>query len=221
MRYAVILALALLVPVTLSAEAQKPALTGDYLEARTCDVWTGPCFANAETSMAGKQAVMAWRIDKGTYEGAKLDGLGVVAVIVASDTLGTEQTSKGKAILIVDKRADSKQKDALVKLAKKQAGVLVKNIVAIESADVDLQRCPCKNDSCATLKAGSAKIETKCLSDDHKICGNESEYYPPLSENVKAKAALTSETSYTGDSFGETWKLRNRRSAFVGTFSVK
>ena len=33
-------------------------ISGDYLEVRTCDVYTGPCFGNAEMSLAGKEAVM-------------------------------------------------------------------------------------------------------------------------------------------------------------------
>ena len=41
-------------------------LTGIYLETRTCQVYTGPCFANAESEgLAGRNAIMAWRFEQG------------------------------------------------------------------------------------------------------------------------------------------------------------
>src|SRR3954453_16031422 len=88
---------------------------GQYVEARTCDVFTGSCFANADTGVTGKNAPLAWEGGDGTVAGSKLDGLGVVAVVCASETLGLKQTGKGRAVVIVDDRATAAQRDALVK----------------------------------------------------------------------------------------------------------
>src|SRR6516164_9973331 len=115
-------ALAAVALVALAGPLSAAGITGKYIEARTCDVWTGPCFANAEMNMGGKHAVVGWQVDKGELNGVKLDGLGIVAVIAASDTLGLEQTGASKAVLIVDSRANSAQREALVKLARQQGG---------------------------------------------------------------------------------------------------
>lgn len=201
------------------APASAAELTGQYLEARTCDVWTGPCFANAEMNVGGRNAVLAWRVDKGTLGQAKLDGLGIVAVITASDTLGLEQTAPTKAILIVDARADKTQRDALITLAKKQGGDLVKNVIAVETAAVNLDICECKGNGCAKLTAGNAKVETRCLHGEHdKVCGNESAYYPPLVKGVKAQAVMASDHRYTGKAFNATWLDSERRGAYLGSF---
>ena len=109
-------------------------VTGQYIEARTCEVFTGPCFANADTSLTGKHAVLGWKVDKGSLDNVQLDGLGVVAVVAASDTLGLKQTAPAKAVLIVDAKATAAQREALIRLAKKQGGDLVKNVVAIKAA---------------------------------------------------------------------------------------
>ncbi|HUG69079.1 MAG TPA: hypothetical protein VMM76_15120, partial [Pirellulaceae bacterium] len=45
-----------------SSGIARAEISGHYLETRTCQVYTGPCFANAEVGLAGKEAVMAWRI---------------------------------------------------------------------------------------------------------------------------------------------------------------
>lgn len=216
------LTLAALALTLLVGSASASGLSGKYVEARTCDVWTGPCFANSETSMGGKNAVIGWMIDKGSFDGVKLDGLGVVAVIAATDTLGTAQTGKGKAVLLVDSKATKKQKEALVKLARQQGGDLIGEILAIQSEKVELEICECDEGGCARLKAGTAKLETRCLSAKHdKVCGNESAYYAPLTQGVKAKPAMATEHTYEGKEIGAKWSDANRRGAYVGTFEVR
>src|SRR5437870_5341628 len=98
--------------------AQAAGISGQYVEARTCDVYTGPCFANAEMNLTGKNAVMAWKVDKGQLDSVALDGLSVVAIVSASDTLGLEQTGPAKSVLLVDSKATAAQRDALVRLAR-------------------------------------------------------------------------------------------------------
>src|SRR3989440_11186450 len=98
--------------ILVAAPVSAAELTGKYVEARTCDVYTAPCFANAEMNLAGKHAVLGWRVDQGAIDGVRLDGLSVVAVIAASDTLGLKQTGPSKALIIVDANATSAQRDA-------------------------------------------------------------------------------------------------------------
>lgn len=201
---------------------QAAGITGQYIEARTCDVWTGPCFANAEMNLGGKHAVLGWKIEKGSLDNAALDGLGVVAVVAASDTLGLKQTGKAKAVLIVDSRANEAQKAALIRLAKEQGGELTKNVVGVQTAPVNLEICPCSGNACAKLHAGVAKIETRCLDAKHdKVCGNESPFYPPLAKNVKVRAAIAVEHQFTGKGVNETWNDAGRRGAYLGSFETR
>ena len=215
------LALAALALVLVALPASAAGLTGQYVECRTCDVWTGPCFANAEMT-AGKNAVLGWKVEKGALDGAQLDGLSVVAVVAASDTLGLEQTGESKAILIVDEKATAAQREALVKLAKGQGGDLLKKVVKVETAPITIDACLCKDNGCAKLSAGAAKVETRCLDNHHdKKCGNEFAYYPPLAKNVKAQAAVAVEHGYSGKGFRQSWKESERRGAYVGSFEIK
>jgi hypothetical protein len=170
----------------------------------------------------GKNAVLAWKIDQGSVRNVRLDGLSVVAIISASDTLGLEQTGPAQAVLIVDKRANSAQRDALVQLARGQAGELTGKVIAVETARVDFQVGKCDEGGCAFLDAGKARVETRCLDDRHdKVCGNETAFYPPLAKNVTAKAAVAVEHSYTGGGFGKTWTESGRRGAYLGSFATR
>jgi hypothetical protein len=202
--------------------ARTATISGTYIEARTCDVWTGPCFANAEMNIGGKHAVLAWKVERGIFKDVRLDGLTIVAVVAASDTLGLEQTGPAKAILIIDENATKDQKAALISLAREQGGELTRNVIGVESAAVELTVGTCKEGGCAKLKAGSAHIETRCLEDKHdKVCGNESAFYPPLVRSVQAKPAVAIGHGYSGKAFKETWTETDRRGAYLGSFAVR
>src|SRR5881409_607782 len=96
------LALTVVALLVIVGPVSAASISGQYVEARTCDVYTGPCFANADTGLSGKHAVMAWKVERGTLDNVSLDGLSVVAVVQASDTLGLLQTGQAKAVVIVD-----------------------------------------------------------------------------------------------------------------------
>jgi hypothetical protein len=199
-----------------------PGIRGQYVEARTCDVFTGACFANADTGLTGRNAVLAWKVESGAVGGTQVDGLSVVAVVAARDTLGVPQPAPAKAVVIVDEKATEAQRKALVAFVKAQTGDLIKDVVAVRAAEVDLNICPCNGNACATLTAGNAKVTTRCL-DTHtdKACGNECDYYPPLAKGVSAKAAMATEHTYTGKELNETWSDTERRGAYVGSFASR
>src|SRR5581483_7515829 len=157
---------------------------------------------------------------KGQVDNVALDGLSVVAVVSASDTLGQQQTGPAKSVLLVDSKATTAQRDALVRLARKQGGELLQNVIAVQSAPISLTICNCENGGCARVDAGQiARIETRCVKGEHdKICGNESAFYPPLAKGVKAEAAIAVEQKFTGKEFNQTWTDYGRRGAYVGTF---
>ena len=199
-------------------------LTGNYIEARTADVYTGPCFANGEIEMNGREAVFAWKISGGDWNGVDLAGLGVVGVVHAEHTLGNpyEPVNPATAALIVDDRADAAQRAALVSFAKAQAGSLLARVVSIEYRPVDLT---IENGNihagAATLTAGGlATIRTRALRSTDHICGNDDVFYPPLAKLEHAMPAYALEDSYHGNALGETWTSMYRRSGFLGTFRV-
>jgi hypothetical protein len=212
----------LLLPALLSPDLSAPAVRGQYVEARTCDVYGGPCFANADTSLTGKTGVLAWKVTSGTVGGTRIDGLGVVAVVTARETLGLKQSAPGKAIVIVDEKATAAQREALVAFVKAQAGDLAHEVVAVRPAKVDLTICACDGEGCATLKAGDVTLTTRCINFEHdKACGNEITLYPPLAKGVSAKAAMATEHSFRGKGLNETWTDHDRRGAFVGSFATR
>src|SRR5882672_7696480 len=103
----------------LVATAQATEISGDYIETRNADVWTGACVANGELNLAGDQAILAWRISAGAWKGVPLDGLSVVGVVKAAATLGDQFNNPypARAVMIVDSKATAEQQKALVGFA--------------------------------------------------------------------------------------------------------
>src|SRR3954451_23236490 len=83
--------------------APKAQIRGDYVEARTADVYTGPCFSNAEVFITGDKAVMAWKITDGSYHGQDLSGLAVAAAVKGTTTFSKDRAEEARAVMIVDK----------------------------------------------------------------------------------------------------------------------
>ena len=133
-------------PVAVAAAAAAaapvaPGISGDYLEARTADVYTGPCFANSEMDLAGKQAVVAWHVRQGAWQGVPLGGLSVVAAVRSAATLGDPFGGPlhAAALIVVDQRATPEQRDALVAFAHAVSGDLLSRVVAVESAPIEMK----------------------------------------------------------------------------------
>nr|BAL54198.1 hypothetical conserved protein [uncultured Planctomycetota bacterium] len=202
--------------------AAADEIRGQYVEARTCDVWVGACFANAEMNLTGKNATLAWHIEKGALDGVRLDGLSVVVVVEARETLGLKQSGPGKAVILVDEKADARQREALVKLARKLGGLLTAEVVRMDSAPITISVGRCPEGGCALVEAGVVRIETRCIhAHEDSVCGHEDNFYAPLTPGVKANSAMVTEHTFVGSGLNKTWKDANRRGAYIGSFSIQ
>lgn len=209
--------------VASAALPARAAIRGDYVEARSADVWTGPCFANAQVDLQGKQAIMGWKVTQGSWQGVKLNGLSVVAVVRAHSTLGDpyRQPYPAEAVLIVDQQATPRQRAALEAMAKSMAGRLLAHVVRVDRAPIRLNVGQGAERGSATLVAGNlAKIRTRALCAKDIICGNEVTFYPPLVRAAHAEPAYSSEDAFHGRGLGVDWTRLGARSAFVGSFAL-
>ena len=63
------LVLAAAVALTGSTLTAGNSITGTYVEARTAEVFTGGCIMSSEADTVGREAVLAWKVDQGSYNG--------------------------------------------------------------------------------------------------------------------------------------------------------
>ena len=213
-------AMGLALMAALAVASAQAAIRGDYVEVRSADIYAGHCYANSEVGMEGKEAMMAWKIQAGDWQGVDLTGLGVVAVVRASATLGDPYHNPlpARAVLILDSRANAAQRAALTSFAQAMAGPLLSNVVRIDSAPISME----SDDGGAVVRltAGDiARVETRAICHADHLCGNEFVYYPPLTEISGATPAVSVQDMYAGQGLDTVWNRTGRKNSFVGTFA--
>lgn len=215
---------ALLLLIASSAFAQQ--ISGDYIETRSADVYTGQCFANGEVNLVGNEAIMGWRVEKGSWDGVKLDGLSAVAVVRAKATLGDPYADPypAKSVLVIDDQASPQQQAALEKFVHHMTGKLTDNVEKTISAPIDLAVVRNHADAhhgTALLRAGNfVTVQTRALNEHDHICGNEETFYPPLTQTTHAMPVVAMRDEYRGPALDDKWSLSGKRSAFIGSFSM-
>jgi hypothetical protein len=215
--------------------AGAAGIRGEYVEARTADVWTGPCFSNSEVFITGKNAIVAWKVTEGSWKGVKLDGLCVAAAIEGSNTFSEDQPEKARSVLVVDSSASARERAALVDLAKTLGGARLVHVSRVTEAKMALKlenhtvtrahrasgaHAMPSSPRASFWAAGLAQIVTRPLDERDHACGNEVVAYPPLSLGVEVQPAYTLGHTFKGEGLNAQWADPNCRSAFVGHFSL-
>jgi hypothetical protein len=220
MRFRLPVLVALIVS-SLSIGLSAQQIRGDYIETRSADVYTGQCFANGEVNLVGKEAILAWHVQSGSWDGVSLDGLTIAAAVRAKATLGDPYSNPypAQSVLLVDDQATPQQSAALVSFAKQMGGELLNHVDQTLPVPMEMI-VNHERHGVALLRAGEfVTVQTRSLSDKDHVCGNEVTFYPPLTPVAHSMPAVAVTDAYKGPGLGESWDTHGRRSAFVGTFT--
>ena len=194
------------------------SLSGKYVEARTAEVFTGGCIMGSEAETVGKQAVLAWKVDRGSFNGISLDGLSVVAAVAGDRNLGIQEIGGGKAsirsMVFVDDRANPVQRIALVAMATELSKGTVGTVVSVSSTPIQFT----DQDHAVHVAAGQAVLDVSKHVPHDPSCGA-MQWFHPLSSMSDSEIGVADQHSFSGTGLGTKWSDPNKRSAFFGTFS--
>ena len=202
----------------LIAGSGAPSLSGKYVEARTAEVFTGGCIMGSEAETVGKQAVLAWKVDRGSFNGISLDGLSVVAAVAGDRNLGIQEIGGGKAnvrsSVFVDDRANAAQRIALVAMATELSRGTVGNVINVSSTPIQFT----DQDHAVHVAAGQVALDVNKHVPHDPSCGA-MQWFHPLSSMSDSEIGVAEQHSFMGTGLGTKWSDPNKRSAFFGTFS--
>jgi len=204
---------------SLSAD-DKGRITGEYVEARTAEVFAGGCIMNSEAETMGRQAVMAWRITSGAFDGVPLEGLTVAAAVAGDRNLGMremggEEPTAVKAIITVDPRATAAQRDVLVRLVRELSGGLITHVVRVDVAPV---RFATSQNYVEVSVPGSVLLTVNKEMTHDPSCGA-MQWFKPFTTLAHSAMGVAEAHAYSGQGLGTKWSAPNKRSAFFGTFT--
>jgi hypothetical protein len=221
MKLAVTVVAALAIAAGTLSAAEKARITGEYVEARTAEVFAGGCIMNSEAETMGRQAILAWKITSGSFDGVALDGLTVAAVVAGDRNLGMremggEEPTAVKAIITVDPRATPAQRDALVQLARQLSNGLITHVVRVDVA-------PIKFATSQKYVEVSVPDQTIQLTVNKEMkhdpsCGA-MQWFKPFTKMAESAMGVAEIHSFSGQGLGTKWSAPDKRSAFFGTIS--
>ena len=198
--------------------AGNGSVSGKYVEARTAEVFTGGCIMGSEAETVGKQAVLAWKVDRGSFNGISLDGLSIVAALAGDKNLGIQEIGGGKATVrssvFVDDRANPAQRIALVAMATELSKGIVGTVVSVTSAPIQFA----DQDHGIHVAAGQVALDVNKHVEHDPTCGA-MQWFHPLSSVSDAEIGVAEQHAFSGAGLGTKWSDPHKRSAFFGTFS--
>jgi hypothetical protein len=193
-------------------------ISGSYVEARTAEVFAGGCVMNSEAGTEGKEAVLAWKVSRGSFNGVSLDGLSVVAALSGNANLGMTEMGGDRAAVrstvYVDQRANSVQKMALVAMANELSNGIMGTIVNVAQTPIQFT----DNANEVQVAAGQVALDVSKHVTHDPTCGAQL-WFKPLSSVEDATLGTTEQHSFNGTNLGVKWSAPNKRSSFFGTFS--
>lgn len=218
MRRGLLAALAMIVAVTglvFSSHAENVSLRGDYVEVRTASVFAGACHFNGEVVTTGRDALMAWNVTSGKWQGVDLTGVRVMAIVSADANLA-ENNAARQSEIVIDSKASRTQALAMINALKEKYAASLGNVVAVRSAPISFER----SGRTYAVMTNDAAINVEAMPNDLCCKMPNLIWYTPLVGLENRKVGYTSKALYSGKTVGEPWSRSGENSAFYGSFSL-
>ena len=198
-----------------SSRAESISLRGDYVEVRTASVFAGACHYNGEVVTTGRDALMAWNVTSGNWQGVDLTGVRALAIVSADANLG-ETSAARQSEIIIDSSASRTQALAITNALKEKYATSLGNIVEVRTAPITFER----SGRTYAVATSEAAINVEAMPNDLCCKMPNLVWYTPLVGLENRKVGYTSKALYSGKVVGEPWSRSGENSAFYGTFSL-
>jgi hypothetical protein len=218
MRKGLFVVAAMLVAVSalvFSSQAENVSLRGDYVEVRTASVFAGACHYNGEVVTTGRDAMMAWNVTSGKWQGVDLTGVRVMAIVSADANLSEDNAARQSEI-IIDTNASRQQALAMVNALRAKYAASLGKVVEVRSAAISFER----NGRTYAVLTNEAAINVEAMPNDLCCKMPNLVWYAPLVGLENRKVGYTSKALYSGKVVGEPWSRSGENSAFYGTFAL-
>ena len=218
MRKFLFAALAMVIAVSalvFTSQAENVSIRGDYVEVRTASVFAGACHYNGEVTTTGRDAIMAWNVTSGKWQGVDLTGVRAMAIVSAdanlSDTNGARQSE-----IVIDRSASRSQAMAILNAIKEKYATSLGKIVSVRTAPISFDR----TGRTYAVAADDAAINVEAMPNDLCCKMPNLVWYVPLVGLENRKVGYTTKALYTGTAVSDPWSRSGENSAFYGSFAL-
>ena len=190
------------------------AVSGQYMEDRSSRVFGCPCEQSSEWANEGREAVLAWKIASGTFNGEDLGGLRLVAVLLGQFTL-SEATTSRRSVLYADAGAREAQRKAGVDWLRSRFGDTIGRVEAVHAAAIQLNFAA---ESVSLVVPDTLDIRMRRADFDRDTRTWASLIYDPFVKLESADFGTTLRTRYAGPELAIMWQREDTVLAITGYF---
>jgi hypothetical protein len=217
-RKGLILALTMIIAagaLVFSSQAENISMRGDYVEVRTASVFAGACHYNGEVVTTGRDAMMAWHVTNGQWQGVDLNGVRAIAIVSADVNLAEDNAARTSEIFI-DSSASRAECVAMLFALKEKYAAALGTIAEVRSAPIRFER----TGRTYNVVTNEASINVEAMPNDLCCKMPNLVWYTPFVGLENRKVGYTSKALYNGKVVGEPWSRSGENSAFYGSFSL-
>ncbi|MCM3905969.1 MAG: DUF1326 domain-containing protein [Pyrinomonadaceae bacterium] len=200
---------------TLNSQAETASVRGDYVEVRTASVFAGACHYNGELTTAGRDALMAWNVKSGKWQGVDLTGVRAIAIVSATENLADKNAAR-QAEIIIGENASDAQSRAMVDGLKTRYAASLGKIISVRRGPLSFDH---QSKVYAVTADSFASITIEAMPDDLCCKMPQLVWYNPLVALENRKVGYTTKALYAGGGVGEPWQRSGENSAFYGSFA--
>jgi Protein of unknown function (DUF1326) len=190
------------------------ALKGDYVEARTASVFCGACHYNGEYMSSGREAVMAWNITSGSWNGVGLSNIRVMASVASDANLDDADLHRSQ--IVIDNAATDAQAKAVVAALEANCGTSLGQVLSVRRGTVSFVHRSghylVSSPQFAVLKVDQTP-NGFCCSQPYDV------WYTPLTHLKGESLGYTVDAAYKAGTLSDNWERHCENSSFYGAFS--
>ena len=205
----------LIVSVPNNSRAETDLVKGEYVEVRTASVFAGACHYNGELTTSGRDALIAWNVKSGKWQGVELAGVRAVAVVNATENLADSNALRESEIIIAESASDAQSRAMLNALTTQYASALGK-IIEVRRGPLSFEH---KGKAYSVRANRFASIDIEAMPDDLCCKMPQLVWYSPLFPIENRKVGYTTKALYEGGPVSDPWQRSGENSAFYGSFS--
>jgi hypothetical protein len=201
----------------LPASAQAPGIFGDYVEARSGEVFTCGCLFSGQMVTGGKEAILVWRITRGDYQGIPLANIKVAAVVVGERHLGLTETPR-RSVLYLDGITSVAQREAILSLWSHQYASALGAIESTHPASITFEQ---EGEVLSVRIPGIAQINVRKARLPEDSHPGSILWYQPFTPLQQSSLITILDNEYTGLEFHRQWRdLMPSISGYMGKFTL-
>ncbi len=201
--------------LSLTSRAETAAIRGEYVEVRTASVFAGACHYNGELTTAGRDALMAWNVKSGHWQGTDLTGVRAVAIVSADANLA--ENSERRSEIIIGENATDAQSLAMVEALKIRYTASFGKIISVRRGPLSFDH---KGRTYSVSAGDLVSLNVEAMPDDLCCKMPQLVWYSPLVPLENRKVGYTTKALFSGSEVSDPWQRSGENSAFYGSFAL-